>query len=214
MAYAQAREDIVLGKFFDAKALLAGLGDYRDSAALRDQVKDAEAYNTAQDYYHMTDYKDAQSAFESLKGYKDSEKYLELIEAHGKFIFDQADDYADMKTLYYDLTNMGSLEDSATLLNSNEFMLFRMEGTWFSYDGGTELVFKYNSDEKYWYCNSQKLDWADAKLEDMCVYGKGDTGWVKMLVFEWDGLDMKVTDILGAIGNHTPGAVYSYWHSS
>lgn len=214
MAYAQAREDIVLEKFFDAKALLATLGDYRDSAALRDQVKDAEAYSTAQYYYHMKDYKDAKSAFESLNGYKDSDKYLELIEAHGMLFFDANSDYKGMKDLYYDLTNMGFLEDSAALLNSDAFILFRLEGTWISTDGGTTLVFSYRSNENYWYCNNQKIDWADADIRDMCLYGKADSGWVKLLVFQPDemGMDMLVTDVPGVIGDRTPGKVYSYWH--
>lgn len=141
------------GKYIEALNKLNTITGYSDVddtiVALTETI-----YLEGQDLYYNGDYDGAKELFEYLSPYKDSYKYLALIDARDWRA------YVDIENTVTKLVEIFYFEDAAELLVSNtdiacQFLL----GNWETSDGEYYFEIELSNDEEYSYWSSYNLPW-------------------------------------------------------
>lgn len=73
--YQQAKQLVEEGEYYLAINILDELGNYSDSASIREELVDSILYDDAKIYYEHGYYEEALALFEDITSYKDSEEY-------------------------------------------------------------------------------------------------------------------------------------------
>jgi len=111
--YNKASDAFSAGNYQEAYDGFDKLGDYKDSAARRDESAVWLSYEAAIDKFEDGDYIEAREAFYDLNGFEDSQYYIDLCE--NWIAYEEAQAYYDneeYQKAYNAFKNLGGFEDS------------------------------------------------------------------------------------------------------
>lgn len=119
--------------YIEAYELYDDLGEYKESKKRKNNLK-SDIYETGIEYYKDGSYDDAEEYFEYISGYKRTDDYLLLIDAHNEDIYDVSP--------VFDILDF---EDAKEIIMSNEDYAFEFLKGYWSSSNGTLSFYKQGS---------------------------------------------------------------------
>ena len=111
-------------KYLEAYELYESLGDYKESETKKNNLQ-KDVYSEGIEYYQLKKYDEAMERFDKIGGYKRTDDYLLLIDAHN-------DDIYSVSVLY-DILDLEDAKD--IIINNDEYAASFLKGYWEAYDG-------------------------------------------------------------------------------
>ena len=170
------------------------INPYKDSQYYIDTAS-GFIYLDAIDLYKSGSYDDAYKKFTLIQTYQNSPAYLSLIQAHRTTVYSE---YSTTKALYNTIRSFGSFEDSADLINSTNFLLYRVEGIWYSEKD--DMAIRFYHDGTYWEIvmvtdNSKySLNFSDGRLsaKNNIIYIDGNKEFLSIRILSGNSLSVRL----------------------
>jgi hypothetical protein len=125
------------GAYGEAREVFAGLGDFKDAAALAVECQNISDYDAAAKLMDAGNYKEAKAAFDALTPYKDSgaraSECQNALDYGAALESLEAEDYAQARAAF---VKLGSYEDSAALAKECENNIAYIEAVSLMEGGG------------------------------------------------------------------------------
>ncbi|MFV0414212.1 MAG: hypothetical protein ACK5L3_13270 [Oscillospiraceae bacterium] len=114
------------------------LGDFLDSAEKAAAIIQ-EVYDTGVELYNAENFEGAAAYFAQVAGYENADFYLQVCNLYLEAALTST--HSQMRELYAQLTALSSNSgiDISNVILSDDFLLYYLEGSWYSGDGGGEF---------------------------------------------------------------------------
>lgn len=177
------KQYVIAMEDYEADRLLEALNDFdkivvdfKDVSELVTKLK-SEIYDKGIELYRSSDYVEAKEYFDALKSekYKDTEKYLILIDAHEY-------SHPDVSILY----ELISFEDTKEILMDDEYIEESLMGNWTDRYGNYLKIYKENKNDDITWCSQNLADSEGAhwKIKNKIqYYGSDASGWKKYWIY-------------------------------
>jgi hypothetical protein len=132
---------------------LIGIKNYSDVKDVLEALEEV-IYAEGQNLYYSEKFSDAKTRFDCVSSYRDSKKYITLIDARGFSAL------SDPEGTVKELVDIFYFEDAAELLvSSTDVACYFLLGNWKTSNGGYYFKMELSDDDEYSFWSSYNLPW-------------------------------------------------------